>query len=366
MRLKIYPVIILCFFLLSNCGNNEKKNSDELINSLEQKKKIEFDKLVSDILNSSSYFYIGGCQVGNLTGESYIKINGEEKKVSVNYSIDFGNGSQSTTESGALENISLSKDGNGNYILSADWKNLDPSLGSGKFSLSITDLKKKQLGCKITGSTWSYWGFFNLDNEAFNKTMNLFSQQLNNSVNEINFIDSIIKIQYSFINSGREQKKIKIIINEKDIPKEFPMIYEFLESFKLDEKYYSQDSNPPYEKFINWDLSKLETQISNNGVLINIKNNLNDEGDYSKLFSKDEVTSELRSRTGKVFDAFEYISFLYSCPGAYKNTRYADTPIFEKDGNETIVSIANQIELTFENSSTNCKIKKIEYSLDGC
>ena len=41
------------------------------------------------------------------------------------------------------------------------------------------------------------------------------------------------------------------------------------------------------------------------------------------------------------------------------------TPIFEKYWNETIVSIANQIELTFENSSTNCKIKKIEYSLDG-
>ena len=114
-----------------------------------------------------------------------------------------------------------------------------------------------------------------------------------------------------------------------------------------------------------WDLSKIETQVSKSGILINISTNRNYDGDFSKVFSIEEVTLELQNRKGKVFEAFEYISFLYSCPGTYKKKRYADTPIFEKDGNETIVSIANQIELTFENSSTNCKIKKIEYSLDG-
>lgn len=145
------------------------------------------------------------------------------------------------------------------------------------------------------------------------------------------------------------------LINTRWVPHEFRRAYEFLEFIKMPKEpqgvFNPQDAP-------DWDLSKLLSYLSPDGVTFTDVNGNGLKGHYSLEI----INNQLSSRNGKIFKLFSHLSHTYSTP-----YRQYSKLTFEKTNDDYVVNIGDAgYKLTFRSHNGKLYLTKCDYQcLEG-
>ena len=147
-----------------------------IVGSMGDQEKSGAQVRLDEVLEITGNNFSGSCKVGGASGDATISFN--EGKVTVNYSAM----GYSATESGFLENLELTDDGENNtYRIKGDWNNQDA--GNGNFRLEVfgADLPNTiYIEIKGKGSSgWKYYDSKKLSDEDFNKFIAVLKKDVN-------------------------------------------------------------------------------------------------------------------------------------------------------------------------------------------
>jgi hypothetical protein len=191
-----------------------------------------------------------------------------------------------------------------------------------------------------------------------NKSLNFINKNQKDQINKIHLtMDSLIKLtkDNEIVYKDSIYKNINVkYFNEREM--------EYLRDIKINDflKFLKWESiyNDKYDKTKtpNWNLVELEKYISPDGMIFYDENT-----GFNKKYTKTQIITEIKNRSGKIFDFFSELSWTLSLEFGNSIYEYLD------DNNKKIIStkISSDYELQFDQNKNDYLLYKITHSIVG-